>query len=261
VDLREIRSEAVARHPWERARARFFVDSLAEAQLLERPINVIDVGSGDAFFASELAQRLPQGSRVVCCDSNYTDDHIAGFAQQYGTGALSFVRTLPAERFDLLVLLDVIEHVADDRGFLRGLVANQLVDRGHALISVPAWMALFVSRDVGVVHHRRYRPAQLTDVITSSGLDTRVSGGLFHSLLLPRALQKLAERARGINSVPAPDQPPAVADSDISDWHRGAALTAAVNWALRADNALSALCARMNVPLPGLSAWALARRR
>ena len=166
---------------------------------------------------------------------------------------------MPAERFDLIMLLDVLEHVGDDIGFLRALVAERLRDDGHVLISVPAWQSLFTKHDIGVIHHRRYRPEQLTDVVRAAGLELRVRGGLFHSLLLPRTLQKLGERARGIRSVPAPEQAPASAQADIALWRHGQAFTSVVDWALQVDTTVSAALARWNVPVPGLSAWALGR--
>jgi len=256
--------EAFERHPWERARARFFVSALDAAGLLGSPLSVLDVGAGDAFFASELHRRLPAGSRVVCCDSNYSDQHLADLERTYGVGGLSFVRALPApatadQRFDLVLLLDVLEHIGDDLGFLRALV-DRLREGGHVLISVPAWMSLFTRHDIGVIHHRRYRPGQLAQVIRDAGLEIRAAGGLFHSLLAPRALQKLAERARGIRSVPAPSDAPDAAQTDIAQWRHGRAVTRAVDLALRADNAVSSLLARWRVPAPGLSAWALGRK-
>jgi SAM-dependent methyltransferase len=258
MDLREIPGQSFQRHPWERARARFFLGALENARLLGQSLEVLDVGAGDGFFADELGRRLPSGSRVVCCDSNYTDRHLADLAQTVDSRVVSFVRQLPEERFGLLVLLDVIEHVPDDLAFVGELVAKHLRPGGHLLVSVPAWMSLFTRHDLGVAHYRRYRPAQLLDVIGRAGLTIRASGGLFHSLLLPRALEKLRERAKGIRSEPTPDNPPE-ANSDIGAWRHGPAITRAIDWALAADNVVSAASARLKLPLPGLSTWALAQ--
>ena len=262
MDLREIPNEAFERHPWERARARFFVRALDRAQLLARPLAVLDVGAGDGFFADELGRRLPEGSRVVCCDSNYADGQMAQLARAVDTRVVSFARELPPKggQFGLVVLLDVIEHVPDDASFVGQLVAQQLRPGGHVLVSVPAWMSLFTRHDLGVAHYRRYRPAQLLDVMASVGLTIRASGGLFHSLLLPRALEKLQERVRGIRSAPMPENPPE-AKTDIGSWHHGAAVTRAIDWALAADNAVSTASAKLKLPLPGLSAWVLAQRQ
>jgi 2-polyprenyl-3-methyl-5-hydroxy-6-metoxy-1,4-benzoquinol methylase len=260
MDLREIRSETFERHPWERARSRFFLRALDKAGVLARPTDVLDVGAGDGFFADELGRRLPEGSRVVCCDSNYTDEHLARLARTVDTRVVSFVRQLPQAQFGLLMLLDVIEHVPDDGAFVRELTAKHLRPDGFMLVSVPAWMSLFTRHDLGVAHYRRYRPAQLVQVISAAGLTIRASGGLFHSLLVPRALEKLRERARGIRSVPMPESPPE-ANSDIGAWRHGPALTRAIDWALAADNAISAASAKLKVPLPGLSTWVLAQRQ
>jgi SAM-dependent methyltransferase len=259
MDLREIPTTGTfQRHPWDRARARFFLQTLEAAGLLSRPLEVLDVGAGDAYFAGELARRLPEGSRVVCCDSNYTPEHLARIAGTVDGRLISFTRELPAGRFGLVALLDVIEHVPDDVGFLRMLAEQHLAPGGSVLISVPAWMSLFTRHDLGVAHYRRYRPGQLAEAVRGAGLAVARSGGLFHSLLLPRALQKLGERARGIRSAPAPETAPDHANSDIAAWKGGPVVTRAVDLALAADNAVSRASAAMKLPLPGLSAWVLA---
>jgi SAM-dependent methyltransferase len=260
VDLNEVPPEAFQRHPWERARARFFVGALARAGLLAGPLDVLDVGAGDGFFAGELARRLPGGSRIVCYEPAYQDEHLARFARATGGDMISFVRVLPARRFDVVMLMDVLEHVPDDEAFLGALVAQQLQERGYLLVSVPAWPSLFTRYDVSVVHHRRYTPAQLAAVLRSAGLTVETGGGLFHALLLQRVVEKLAERARGIDAAPSAACPPEQPSTVMRSWRHGRVVSRSVDLALRADNAVSAALAGWRIPLPGLSAWALARR-
>lgn len=266
MDLRE---EAVrkstTRHPWEVARARFFLDLLRGRGVLSALHAVADVGAGDGYFARELRRaltaQLPSDIEVTCCDLHYTDDWLAARAADPDWVGLRFTRELPQSRtFDLLVLLDVLEHVADDRGFLTGLVAAHAGPGAHVLLSVPAWMALFSRHDLGVVHHRRYTPAGLREVARAAGLELVAHGGLFHGLLLPRALQKVGELARGIRARPTPEAPPEHAEQEIGGWSKGPLATALVCRALRADNAISGLAARAGLSLPGLSTWVLARR-
>jgi 2-polyprenyl-3-methyl-5-hydroxy-6-metoxy-1,4-benzoquinol methylase len=260
VDLREIPTGTFQRHPWERARARFFLRTLAASKLLEKRLDVLDVGAGDGYFANELGRRLPEGSRVVCCDSNYSDAQVAQLEGTVDTRVVSFVRALPPAKFGLLLLLDVIEHVPDDAGFIRMLMTEHLAAGGQLLISVPAWMSLFTKHDLGVAHYRRYRPAQLVRLMESSGLEVRASGGLFHSLLVPRALEKLRERASGVKSAPAPDSPPD-AQTQVASWGGGAVVTTLVDSVLTADNAISSVSAKLGLSLPGLSTWVLAASR
>src|SRR4249919_3736783 len=125
MDLTEVPGASLCRHPWEIARARFFGRVLADAGRLAAVPTVLDVGAGDGYLARTLLAASPAGSRVVCLDPNYSDDDLRRFALPPLDG-LGFVRQPPTERFDVLLLLDVIEHVEDDLGFLAPLVAENL---------------------------------------------------------------------------------------------------------------------------------------
>jgi SAM-dependent methyltransferase len=242
MDLREA-TDPARRHPWERARSRFFRQVLDAGGRLRGRVDVLDVGAGDGWLGRELAGGLAPGSTVTCVDANYTD---AWLDAHPGDARVRYRRSPPPGRFDLLLLLDVLEHVVDDRGFLRGFVADHLAPGGAALVSVPAWAALFSDHDRWLGHHRRYRPAQARAVLSAAGLRIQREGGLFHSLLLPRALATLGERVRPAREPAAP-----------APWAHGAAATALAGAALRVDNACSREASLRGWTIPGLSWWAL----
>jgi SAM-dependent methyltransferase len=256
MDLREIPEQLGRRHPWEVARARFFsqtlTETLTEAGSGQQPRAVLDVGAGDGYLSAEVLARLPVGSEVVCVDEHYTDADLG----RLGAGAargMKFSRTVPERRFDIVLLLDVLEHVEDDVGFLRRLVIDNLAPDGVALVSVPAWPSLYTEHDRALRHHRRYTPAACRALLAAAELDVLRSGGLFHALLPIRALAAAREAvARRLGR-------PARAPGDLGEWRRGALFSALVERALRADNALSRRLAEVGLALPGLSFWALAR--
>lgn len=247
VDLRE-RSSSVERHPWEVARYDFFSGLLRETRPLAGA-RVLDVGSGDAWFARRLWTE--EGPAATCCvDASYTDAD----REELGRAApgVRFVTAPPAERFDVVLLLDVVEHVRDDVGFVRGLVDEQLAERGLVVVSVPAWPALWTSHDVALGHHRRYTPQQARAVLEGAGLRILRSGSVFASLPLPRAIAALRERS-------SPPRPNAIAPH--SGWSAPRALTRIVGAALAVDVAIARFAARHEVAIPGLSCWALCERR
>src|SRR6516165_7618622 len=123
MDLREIPGTTFHRHPWEIARAEFFQRILADAGLLAAPRAVLDVGAGDGYLARRLLEALPPGSTILCLDAHYSDDDLARLADPPAAG-LGFSRELPPRRFDVILMLDVIEHVADDRAFVARFVAE-----------------------------------------------------------------------------------------------------------------------------------------
>jgi hypothetical protein len=248
MDLRERAADAEARHPWELVRADFFERLLAEHDLLGAT-RWLDVGAGDGWFATELAARLPADATVTCWDVNYTTDDLAALARIDHRIVPATER--PTARFERITLLDVIEHVEDDRTFLGGIVADLVEPGGSVLVSVPAYQALFSGHDTALGHHRRYSPAQLRSVVTGAGLDVVAEGGLFTSLLGARAVSKLAERMR---STPREW-------TGVGAWSGGPALTRATVAALAADAAANRFVARHHRRLPGLSCWALCRPR
>jgi SAM-dependent methyltransferase len=195
---------------------------------------------------------------VHCVDAFY-DEASLERARAGAPPALRFQRERPPGPFDLVLLLDVVEHLPDDRAFLRE-IAGDVRPGGRVIASVPAWMALYSSHDRALGHFRRYRPAELRALLEASGLVVERAGGLFHSLLLPRALVKLGERARGVRSRPAPAEVPSRADTGLRSWRGGPLLTRAVAAALVVDTWLSGACARAQLGVPGLSVWAAARR-
>ena len=110
-------------------------------------------------------------------------------------------------------------------------------------------------------HYRRYRPSQLLRVVEGAGLCAITGGGLFHSLLLPRALGKAGEVLRR-TSYPEPGaHAHAEAETEAGRWTAGKTVTNLVLAALAADNACSRAFARARIDLPGLSSWLLAQKR
>ena len=263
MDLRELPTDDVRRHPWERARARFFCDVVKQHAPTAGALRVLDVGAGDGFVGAALVRSLPAGSSVTCYDPHYTEDHLNRFSA--ACGAVTFTAARPAQRFDVIMLLDVIEHVEDDVGLLRELTNELLTPGGVVIVSVPAHMLLYSRHDVVLGHFRRYDARSLRAVLHAAGLSPVLLSGLFHSLIAPRGAAKLAELVRGERSVPPPPlssaaPPDEHADTEIAHWSRGPLLTRVVDSALALDIAGSRLLARAGLQLPGTSLWAVAQR-
>ncbi len=243
MDVREVPREPFRRHPWEVARCRFFHDVLAGAGLLEGA--ALDVGAGDAYVAEELVRASGGRLRVTCWDAAYGDS-----TSSAESALVVKTRTRPEGRFDLVLLLDVLEHVEDDRALLGELVTGSLEPGGHALISVPAWPALFGPHDEGLGHHRRYTPRALDALVAGAGLARVGGGGLYHSLIPVRAALNMAARRRnGKRTAPPP-----------LAWRYGELSARLLERALAADATLGRAAARVGLALPGLTQWVLARR-
>lgn len=248
MDLVERKGTLAQRHPWEVARAEFFLRLLIRNGLLETGQDWLDVGAGDAWFAKQLHRLLPSTASVTCWDVNYLPEDLAA-TDDAGTERLRLVKDRPGAPFDRMLMLDVIEHVENDAEFVTKTVHDLLVPGGALLVSVPAYQVLFSSHDRTLHHYRRYSPTRCRQLLEQAGLAVLSDGGLFHALLPVRLGQLLLERVRPIKSL----------SNGIGDWQAGKTATRALTRALIAEGRLSLAVSRGPRSLPGLTYWALCR--
>lgn len=250
MDLSERAAPGAARHPWERARFRLFVDLLTQAGVWPGATRVLDAGSGDAWFAEQLlASGCGRGLTVTCWDTGYTAAVIASLDLDQAP-SLRLVSERPTATFDVILALDVLEHVKDDQVLLQTLVNENLAAGGHMFISVPAWPNLVTAHDRRMGHFRRYSAASLRRKILESGLVFRNGGGAFHCLLLARIAEALREQW---SAAPDPSASPMA-------WAQPDWVTHAVDAVLRLDGWLTSAFARQTIAFPGLSLWALCQK-
>jgi len=141
---------------------------------------VLDVGAGSGFFSRVLLART--GCRAATCvDLNYSHDWI----ETESGKPIRFVRQV--DHFDgrLALMMDVLEHVADDSAFLQAYAAK-LQPGARILITVPAMPWMWSGHDVFLEHYRRYTRKSLDQAIEAAGL-RRVSSCYFFGLALPVA--------------------------------------------------------------------------
>jgi SAM-dependent methyltransferase len=246
VDLAERQHEGqigAARHPWEVARSRFFRRLITDHGRLDRCRRVLDVGAGDGWLAGELGSDLGTESEIVCWDVNYSSADIEA------TLPPGLHRTIdpPPGTFDLVLLLDVLEHIVDDAGFLDDAVLPRLHPRSVLIVSVPAHPTLFSAHDHALGHERRYRPKALRRLLATR-FEIVERGGLFASLLPLRLAKTILERAGRAGRT-----------EGIGSWQRGPAFSAAVTRLLEADARAGRWMARHRLAAPGLSTWAVCR--
>lgn len=73
------------------------------------------------------------------------------------------------DSFGGVVLLDVLEHVADPVKVLKE-AAKTLQGTGKIIFTVPAYPFLFSDWDERLGHYRRYTPAMMRDQVAAAGL-------------------------------------------------------------------------------------------
>ena len=127
------------------------------------------------------------------------DDEAIAMAKNRQVGEISKGRfpddiPFPAETFDLVVLLDVLEHIDDDLNSLRTL-SRLMKQSGRLVITVPAFPFLWGQHDEQHHHKRRYVAASLQEVIEKGGLKLKHLS-YFNTWLFPIvAATRLFEKA------------------------------------------------------------------
>jgi SAM-dependent methyltransferase len=178
-------------HWWYRGRRRILRAELDRLPLAPAP-RLLDAGCGSGRTLDDLARYgrvsgidLSTAAIDATRRRGHTDVHLAPVEE------IPF----PDGTFDVVTCLDVIEHTRDDRATLAEL---RRVTRpaGLALVTVPAYQALWSSHDVANLHYRRYDRPALRSAALDAGWDL-VSDTYFNGLLLaPAAAVRLASRRR-----------------------------------------------------------------
>jgi SAM-dependent methyltransferase len=110
--------------------------------------------------------------------------------------------------FDLVLATDIIEHVDDDVQALTEL-RRVLTPGGRAIITVPAFQALWGAQDELAHHRRRYRRQQVLQAVHTAGLTARDNFYFNYLLFVPiwvaRSLIKLVNiELRSENEINTP---------------------------------------------------------
>jgi SAM-dependent methyltransferase len=247
MDLSE-RGTATTRHPWEIERFRAYRRILADHGALGAR-RVLDVGAGDGWFSQSLLADLPDAEQVVCWDINYNELELT-------TDDPRLVRTAeaPTAGFDLVLMLDVLEHIEHPADFIRHDL-RPLTSRGTAaLVAVPAHPHLFGDHDRALGHHRRYTPERLIAELAPL-LDVVDHGPLFLSLVPPRAASVAVDWLRVRFAELRNGDRRETGEHGVGEWHHGPIVTRAMRGVLAADAAATRRFARPARHLTGLSHW------
>ena len=153
MDLKELQlaGDEPARHWYYRAKAEMMLSHVAELNVK----SVMDVGSGSGFFARYILEH-GKAQQVTCVDNGYEADH----DELVDGRPLFFRRSVCTSDADLMLMMDVLEHIEDDDAFLAEYVQKLLL----AVISSSRFQpsSFFESgHDIFLEHYRRYSLSRL----------------------------------------------------------------------------------------------------
>ncbi len=226
MDLSEI-SDNKKRHPWELARSDCILSLLRK---WKKRTHVLDVGCGDAFFDIRLLETMPDINMLWGVDVDLKDD----YKIERGCFCNS-IDKVNITSFDIILLMDVLEHIEDDITFLKSL-KTKLNQTGRIYITVPAVQKLFSIHDKRLRHIRRYEYKQIIDLLDKCGYTVELCSYFFFTLYIVRLL-----------SINSPHR--------LSDWkfNQGNLRTIVLRFALFCDFNICLLLKRIGISIKGLS--------
>jgi 2-polyprenyl-3-methyl-5-hydroxy-6-metoxy-1,4-benzoquinol methylase len=201
--------ELFERHWWWRARERVILDALRRHQPAAGWRAVLDVGSGDGLFFDALYALPgvtlvegvePAAPLVSPTGPHRAHIHVVPFDDRFQPGRL----------YSLVLMLDVLEHLANPSSAMRHAL-SLLEPDGVFVATVPAFMALWTRHDDLNQHHVRYDMETVRALAAESGLRVDEARYVFRWT----AAAKLATRA--IEAlVPGEPAPPRVPIAPIN---------------------------------------------
>jgi SAM-dependent methyltransferase len=183
------------KHWWFAGRTWSLLNMLDRVLPRDGSLSILDIGCG----AGNMFHHLARYGEVSGVDNNPRPLAVArerGYRVQEGQA-----EDLPCddEAFDLVALLDTVEHCADDLAVLRECY-RVCAPGGHLVVTVPAFMWLWSHNDVLNAHQRRYTVPELKEKLKRVGF--RIERTTYNNFFLfPMAAALLLLR-RGADQQP-----------------------------------------------------------
>jgi len=194
--------ELFVKHWWWRARSEFLVAALRRLHLNARQTAILDVGCGDGLFF----ERSAEFGAVEGIDVDAALPAASRWEKQIYRGAFdeSFQ---PSRQYNLILMLDVLEHLADPAAALRN-ARRLLASDGCFLATVPAFQAAWTNHDVLNHHVRRFTKNSMGELLKRSGFRIAEQRYFFQwtffAKLLVRGHEALWKRPPAVPRVPPP---------------------------------------------------------
>ncbi len=204
-DIYTLMASLEENHWWFAAR-RAIVESFIKQLRLPPDARILDAGCGTGGNLAMLG-RHGQVHAMELDDQARQIANAKGVARVL-SGRLPDNVPFSQEQFDLIALLDVLEHVDDDRNTLR-VLGSLLKPGGYLLISVPAFPFLWSAHDEVHHHKRRYVLGELISKLEDAGLEIPYAS-YFNTVLFPlifgaRLVGKLRTRKRVSSDLAMPN--------------------------------------------------------
>ena len=222
-------------------------------------LTIMDVGCGDLLVVKNL-QKYFDSKKVLAIDSALSDDEVVSLNNQFPDNKITVFNSLEKCRNEVLkvsvvLLLDVIEHVGDDRGLLNEIINMPSIDEDTLFfITAPSYNYLYCSHDKFLEHYRRYSNYELKELAESTGFKIYNRGYFFSSLLIPRYYQVIKEKLTKKQNANGQ------LGTDLTNWKSNNFSSWILKLILTSDYHFSSFINRLGIRLPGLSNYIICRK-
>jgi hypothetical protein len=203
---------------------------------------VADIGVNDMFY-TKMLQSIVDG-KTYAADIFFPEE----VTIKDGIACVNDIGKLPENELDGIMMMDVLEHVEDDRQFFNAAV-GKLKDNGTIFITVPAYQFLFSTFDTKVGHFRRYSRKRLLSLLRQNNdIEIEKCHYFYTTLFLALLLSRLGK---------------AKTDRTEREWKypEKSAITVVLRRILNIDFRLNRLFDKVGIHLPGLSLTATCRKK
>jgi 2-polyprenyl-3-methyl-5-hydroxy-6-metoxy-1,4-benzoquinol methylase len=201
------------RHWWWRVREEILLKEVRQILRHKPHARILDVGCGAGLFFDALE---PFGHVEGIESDRAAVDASGRWRERIHLGAIETFQA--AAPFDLILMLDVLEHVDRPAAMLRRS-AGLLSASGQVLVTVPAFDALWTSHDELNGHVKRYAADEVRRLMQDADLDVIGARYLFQSLTLPKLLVR-AKEALMASPAAIPRVPPRFLNTTLQTWFR-----------------------------------------
>ena len=198
---------AIEKDHWWFVARRQILSSLIEKFIFTANPKILEIGAGTG---GNLEMLIQHGSVTAVEPNIIARNRIQkNFAKKITLidGRLPDELNLENQKFDVICLFDVLEHIEDDQAALLN-IKKHLASNGKIILTVPAFQFLFSDHDKKLHHFRRYNKDNLTKLIKACGLETKAISYfnffLFPIAFLTRLLKKIFPSIKLEEKTPSP---------------------------------------------------------
>ena len=199
------------RHWWWRVREKILLRKVKQVLTGRPSARILDVGCGAGLFFDMLE---PLGHIEGIESDDVAVEQSGRWRDRIHVGEIATFKS--DEGYDLILMLDVLEHVEHPAVVLRQAI-EWLKPHGAMLITVPAFDWLWTAHDDLNHHVKRYSAAELRGLVRGAGLHVEETRYLFQSLVVPKMFVRVKE-ALTMCSASVPRVPHRVLNTTLRTW-------------------------------------------